>query len=100
MSLSMRHTSPLPHCRSLCRTFNLSPPSGPGVQDAARGPSPTADGCSGAATPLGDTQRPAAQIYPQQTGCPTPGQGGKHTHIHTRKLKQLKTVTRTHNNNS
>ncbi len=50
-------------------------PSGPGVQDAARGPSPAADGGSGPPTPLGDAQRPAAQIHPQQTGRAEPRQG-------------------------
>lgn len=34
--------------------------SGPGLQDAPRGPPPPANGGPGAATPLGDPPRPAA----------------------------------------
>lgn len=58
---------------SSCVTSDL--PSGSGVQDAARGPSPAADGGSGPQTPVGDAQRPAAQIHPEQTGRAAPGQG-------------------------
>lgn len=52
-----------------------SDPSGPGVEDAARRPPSAPDCGSGSQTPLGDAQRPAAQIYPQQTGRTTPSQG-------------------------
>lgn len=69
-----------PRCMSLHVDCDLFPHSGPGVQDAARRPSPEADGCSGPSTPLGDAQRPAPQIHPEQTGCPTSGQGDTHTH--------------------
>lgn len=86
------HASLSPHCMSLCVNYDLFPPPGPGVQDAACRPSPTADSCSGASPPLGDAQRPAAQIHPEQTGCPTPGQGGTCTHTHTLMPPNPKTV--------
>lgn len=56
-------------------TCVTSDPSGPGVEDAACRSPPAADCRSGPQTPLGDAQRPAAQIHPQQTGRTTPGQG-------------------------
>lgn len=52
-----------------------SDPAGSCVEDAACRPPQASDCRSGPQTPLGDAQRPAAQVHPQQTGHATARQG-------------------------